>query len=269
MPINTCEPFPAYVELTESRYGRMFYPQHDEFVGRSFREYGQFSQGEVEIFTRFIQRGSIALDIGANIGAHTVPMAQLAGPNGLVVAFEPQPILHQILCANLAVNSIPNTMTYAMALGNNQGTCMIPVLDYSKPYNFGGLGMDQVTEGVAVPLGRLDDFLLERVDFIKLDVEGYEFQVLEGAAQTVDRCRPVMYVENDRKEKSAELIQCLLDMGYHLWWHVPPLFSPKNFKENSTNVFANLCSCNMLAIHRDQPPVTGLKPITAASDKFQ
>lgn len=266
MQTNTCQPFPPYVELTESRYGRMLYPQNDQYVGRSFKEYGQFSEGEVEIFTYFVKRGTIVLDVGANIGAHTVPLAQLTGPGGVVVAFEPQPVLHQILCANLVLNNIPNALTYAMALGNSQGTCQIPVLDYSKPYNFGGVSMDMVTEGEAVPLGKLDDFQLDRVDFIKLDVEGFESQVLEGAAETIERCRPVMYVENDREEKSAELIQRLFDMGYRLWWHAPPLFSPENFKANPENVFPRICSVNMLAMHRDQTLETDLRPITAAGD---
>jgi FkbM family methyltransferase len=267
MPINVCQPFPPFVELADCRYGQMLYPRNDQYVGRSFKEYGQFSQGEVEIFTRLVQRGAVVLDVGANIGAHTVPLAQLAGEGGAVVAFEPQPVLHRILCANLALNSVPNAVTYAMALGSSQGTCRIPILNYAEPYNFGGVSMDMAAEGEVVPMGRLDDFQLDRVDFVKLDVEGFESQVLEGAADTIARCRPVMYIENDREEKSAALIQRLLDMGYRLWWHTPPLFSPGNFKNNPENVFSNICSLNMLAIHRDQSPVSGLKPILAAQDR--
>ena len=267
MPNNTCQPFPSFIELTPSRYGRMFYPKNDQYVGGSFRDYGEFSEGEVQIFSNFVQRGAIVLDVGANIGAHTVPLAQLAGSEGMVVAFEPQPILHQILCANLAINSIPNVRTYAMALGSAQGSCKIPILDYAAPNNFGGISMDMVPDGEIVPLSTLDDFGLSRVDFIKLDVEGFESQVLEGAAATIDRCHPIMYVENDRKEKSAELIQRLFDMGYRLWWHTPPLFNPNNFKCNPENVFPRICSVNMLAMHRDQPFKTDLRPITTTGDK--
>jgi FkbM family methyltransferase len=262
-------PFPPFVELAECRYGRMLYPQHDQYVGSSFKEYGQFSQGEVDMFAYFVQPGSVVLDVGANIGAHTIPLAQLAGPAGAVVAFEPQPFLHRILCANLALNSIPNALTYAMALGNCEGTCHIPILDYSKPYNFGGVSMDLVTEGEAVPLGKLDDFQLDHVDFIKLDVEGFESQVIEGAAETINRCRPVMYIENDRMEKSPELIQRLFALGYKLWWHTPPIFSPDNFKGNPENIFPRICSQNMLAIHQDQTPVSGLTPILTPEDKLQ
>ena len=269
MPTNPFQSFPPFVELADCRYGRMLYPQHDQYVGRSFKEYGQFSQGEVEIFTYFLRPGAVVLDIGANIGAHTIPMAQLVGSGGVVVAFEPQPILHRILCANLVLNNIPNALTYAMALGSSQGTCQIPVLDYSQPNNFGGIGMDMVSEGEAVPMGRLDDFQLERVDFIKLDVEGFESEVLAGATETIQHCHPVMYIENDRAEKSAELIQRLFDLGYRLWWHLPPLFSPNNFKSNPENFFPGVVSINMIAVHQDQQLVTDLREITTPAATWQ
>jgi len=128
--------------------------------------------------------------------------------------------------------------------------------------------MDMVEEGEVVPLGKLDDFQLERVDFIKIDVEGFESKVLEGAAETIERCRPIMYIENDRADKSAELIQRLFNMGYRLWWHTPPLFSTDNFKGNAVNVFPGVASINMLAIHRDMRPVTGLKPILDPGDTW-
>jgi FkbM family methyltransferase len=247
----------------------MFYPRNDRYVGGSFRDYGEFSEGEVDLFAQLVPPGAIALDVGANIGAHTVPLAQLAGPTGFVVAFEPQPVLHQILCANLAVNSIPNVRTYAMALGHCQGTCRLPALDYTRPNNFGGVSMDLVAEGELVPLGTLDDFGLERVDFIKLDVEGFESRVLMGAAATIGRCRPIMYVENDREEKSAELIERLFGLGYRLWWHTPPLFNPDNFKGNPENAFPGVCSINMLAVHQERPFATDLRPVQTAEDRWR
>jgi len=263
------QPFPPFVELTESRYGPMLYPPRDQYVGRSFKEYGEFSQGELDIFVQILSPGAIVLDIGANIGAHTVPLAQLVGSGGVVVAFEPQPVLHQILCANLVLNSVPNVLTYPMALGNCEGECKIPVFDYSQAHNFGGISMDMVEEGESIPLGKLDSFQLDRVDFIKLDVEGFESKVLEGAANTIERCHPIMYIENDRAEKSAELIQRLFDMGYRLWWHATPLFSPDNFKGNKVNVFPRIGSINMVAIHRDsERKVEGLRPILTAEDTW-
>jgi FkbM family methyltransferase len=196
-------------------------------------------------------------------------MARLAGPGGAVVAFEPQPVLYRILCANLALNSIPNVLTYAMALGNAEGTCQLPVVDYSKNGNFGAMSMDMGGDGEMVPIGKLDEFQLERADFIKLDVEGFESRVLEGAIETIRRYHPVLYVENDRTEKSAELIQLLFDLGYRLWWHTPALYNPNNFKGNQENVFPNIGSINMLAVHRDRPLETNLRPVISVNDTWK
>ncbi len=269
VPPGPFQPFPVFSELTESRYGNMLYPPKDAFVGRSLKEYGQFNEGEVQLFTHFIAKESVVLDIGANIGAHTIPLAKLVGPGGVVVAFEPQPVLQQFLAANLIINSIPNVITYTMALGNREGECIIPELDYSLAGDFGGISVDMVAEGQAVPIGSLDAFELQRVDFIKLSAEGHESMILEGAIQTIERCQPIMYIKNNHQERSAELIQHLFDLGYRLWWHTPPLFSPNNFKGKKENAFPGIVSINMLAIHRDMRPIEGLRPILSATDTWR
>ncbi len=259
---------PPGTALADCRYGRMLYPAKDPRLGVSLKEYGQFYQGETDFLAQFIRQGAIVLDIGASIGVHSIPLAQMVGPAGVVVAFEPQAALHQILDANLRLNNIPNVLTYAMALGDREGECPFPVLDYSQALDFGAIGVDTVEEGEAVPMGRLDDFNLERVDFIKIDVEGFESKVLSGAAKTIAKCRPIMYIKNDRIEKSAELIQRLFDMGYRLWWHTPPLFSPDNFKGNRTDHFPRICSINMLAIHQEMRPIDGLKKVLTPQDTW-
>jgi len=265
--------FPPLVDQTEGRYGPMLYPPQDPLVGRSLKEYGQFCQGEIDLCTEFIRPGSVVLEAGAHIGAHTVPIAQLVGPGGVVVAFEPQPTLHRILCANLVLNSIPNTLTYPMALGSREGECLLPPLEGTQPTHAidtaTNAEADQAALGEAVPMGRLDDFHLDRVDFIRLDVDGSEADVLQGATQTIQRCHPILYVKNERTERSAALIQALFDLGYRLWWHAPPLFSPRNHKGSTHDVFPGRRAINMLAIHSGMRPVEGLKPILSPEDTWQ
>lgn len=242
--------FPGFVDLAETPHGLLMYPRGDRYVGRSLKEYGEFSAGELGIFEQIVAPGSVVLDIGANLGAHTVPLARLTGPSGVVVAFEPQRILFQILCGNLAMNSLTNVFAHPVALGRERGSCRIPFLDYGSELNFGGLEIDRSPEGETVSVVPLDQFRYPKVDVIKLDVEGFEQRVLEGAADTLDRCKPILYLENDRRERSADLIRHLFGLGYRLWWHTPPLFHADNFRKNPEDVFPGIVSVNMIAIHR-------------------
>jgi FkbM family methyltransferase len=240
----------------------MVYPARDEYVGRSLALYGEFSEGEAEVFRRLVGAGDAVVEAGANIGAHTVLLARLAGRDGAVLAFEPQPTLHQTLCANMALNNITNVMAERCGLGNRSQTLHIPVLDYGSRHNFGGLSLDLVEAGDPVPVKRLDSYGLKRCAFIKIDVEGMERQVLEGASGTVHATRPMMYVENDRRGNSPDLIRLLLSMDYTLWWHVTPLYSPGNFAGNQDNVFGGTVSINMLCAPNERAggvdPVLGL-----------
>jgi FkbM family methyltransferase len=252
----------------------MIYPARDEYVGRSLALYGEFSPGEADIFQALVSPRDIVVEVGANIGVHTVLLARLVGLAGAVLAFEPQPMLFQTLCANLALNSIFNVRTERFGLGNRTQTLYIPLLDYGSRQNFGGLSLDLVDDGIAVPVKRLDAFNIQHCSLIKIDVEGMEHQVIEGAANTIHTARPVLYVENDRKENSPELIRLLLSMDYLLWWHVTPLFKKGNFAGNDLNVFGGTVSINLLCIPSEKMSPKfdemvarmGMLPVAGAED---
>ena len=79
-----------------------------------------------------------------------------------------------------------------------------------------------------------------------------EIMALTGAQETISKFRPIMYVENDRKENSEALIRLIASFGYRMYWHLPPLFNPDNYNKNPENVFGNIVSENMLCFHRDK-----------------
>jgi FkbM family methyltransferase len=226
----------------------MVYNFHDMYVGRCLDLYAEFSEGEVELFKQILFPGNFAVEVGANIGGHTVFLAQAVWPTGSVLAFEPQRIVFQTLCGNLALNSISNVDARHAAVGNAPGEIVVPVLDYSRENNFGGLELGGYTNGERVPVITLDSLNLPNCDFLKVDAEGMEQAVLEGAAATIARCQPLMYVENDRTEKSAQLIRTIAAMGYNLYWHMPQLFQPNNYAGNPENVFGNIASFNMFCL---------------------
>jgi FkbM family methyltransferase len=258
--------FPSIFHARDCRYGRMLFPVQDMYVGRSLALYGEFSEGEAEIFRQLVSPGDMVVEVGANLGAHTVLLARLAGPEGAVLAFEPQPILFQVMCANLAMNNVVNVKAEQKGLGRRAGFAHIPILDYGSNTNFGGLSLELVTEGDRVPVQILDSYHLNACSFIKIDVEGMEQQVLEGAADTIFRLRPTLYVENDRKDKSHDLIELLLSMGYRLWWHTPPLFHADNFAGNPENVFGPIVSVNLLCIPAEREVNIALREVTGPDD---
>jgi len=115
-----------------------------------------------------------------------------------------------------------------------------------------------------VPLRTLDSCGLKSCHLIKIDVEGMELAVLEGAVAVLAEHKPLLYVENDRAENSKALIAWLLNRGYRLYWHVPPMFNAKNYFGESQNVFGNILSINMLCIPASiAVSVEGLHEITS------
>lgn len=252
------------------RHGTMLYLTTDRYVGGSLDLYGEFSEGETSLFAQVIRPGMTVADIGANMGAHTIYFARAVGAAGRVVAFEPQRVIHQILCANVMLNALPNVFAHQACVGREPGTVLVPPLNYGSDNNFGGLALGAFTAGEAVPQRTLDSLALDGCDFVKIDVEGMEAEVLEGGRETLARHRPLLYVENDREAKSAPLIALLFELGYRLYWHLPPLFNRANFFGSEKNIFGNVVSVNMIAVPKSaNVALNGFREITSAADRWQ
>jgi len=254
--------------LKKTRYGLMLYNVNDLFVGRSLDIYGEFSEAEVELFRQIVRPGATVVDVGANIGAHTLFFAGTVGKTGLVLAFEPQRVVFQMLCANMALNDIRNVHCFQMALGSKAGQAYIPIPDYDTQGNFGGLSLNEEKgAGEEVMIMTLDAINFPRLDFVKIDVEGQEAEVIRGAVQNIARHKPLLYVENDRRERSPALISLIQSLGYDLYWHLPPLFNPQNFFGNKDNVFAHKRSGNVLCVHQSMnADISGLRRIESPQD---
>ena len=101
--------------LKTCRHGEMIFNVHDQHIGRSLDLYGEWAESELELLGLFIKPGDLVVDVGANIGTHTVFFAQRAGAAGQVYALEPQRIVFQSLCANLALNGLLNVRAFHAA----------------------------------------------------------------------------------------------------------------------------------------------------------
>jgi FkbM family methyltransferase len=246
---------PPPYRLVQTRHGPMLANPNDFYVGRALCDYGEYGEMELQLLSQILVRPGAIVEVGANIGALTVPLARIAASQGRgMTVFEPQPVIFQNLCANIALNGIMGMRAWPWACAAQAGTVYFLIPDYGANGNFGGISMvaDSGQGKFPVPCMRLQDAMQgEPVGLLKIDVEGMEIEVLKGATDLLAASRPVLYVENDRLDRSQALIEWLWEAGYRLWWHIPRLFNPDNYRGVAENIYGNVASFNMLCLPRE------------------
>ncbi len=154
----------------------------------------QYEQRTISTLRRYVQPGWTVLDIGANIGALTLPLAGLVGSSGTVFAFEPTDFAYPKLLRNVSLNAYANIRAVKLALSNENAAQQRISFRATWPTN----GKPAVKD-CYVDFRRLDDWLREfqvlHVDLIKLDVDGYEYMVLDGAREMLAQSRPILAME--------------------------------------------------------------------------
>jgi FkbM family methyltransferase len=244
------------LKLKTTVYGDMIYLPHDQYVGKALDMYGEYGAGEVEFFRYIAQyMPGDAIDAGANMGAHTAVFSALFSH---VYAFEPQAVIYRLLRANTALYS--NVTTYRAALGNEEGFIHLPQLNYAVSNNYGGMGKymewDRKNQAHEVVQQRMIDKIdairaADKISLIKIDVEGMESEVIEGAMAIIDKHRPALYVENDKPKKSSQLLNLIYNLDYQAWWHITPLFNENNFYKQPENAYKDLCSFNLICVPKE------------------
>jgi FkbM family methyltransferase len=259
----------GFNRITRTRQGLVLYNHHEQLIGRSIDRYGEFLAGKADLFRQVVRPGWTVVEAGPNIGAHTLVLSQQVGPAGKVYAFEPQRIVFQTLCANLALNSIANVYARCEAVGQRTGGILVPTLNHGSEISVGGLSLGG-KPGEAAPIVAIDSLELPQCQFLKIDVKGTELSVLKGAARTIERLRPILYVENVQSERAPPLIEYLFSLGYQLFWHLSPLYRRDNFYRNAVNDFGQTVSINMLGIHSSiATNITGLKKIESPQSDWR
>lgn len=249
----------------QCRHGDFIYHSEDRFLGTSLRIYGEWSEDEVLMYDAFLKPTDVAIEVGANIGALTIPLSRRCKQ---VLAFEPQPQSYELLRLNLENNGITNVDIFPVAVGAKDEVVNIPTLKEIDIAHgvIGDYGGAEVGSGSCLVdqrcLDNMNEFDEIKIDFMKMDCEGMELDVLKGAERLIARDWPLLYVENESNpmrrrdsplrhslENSKSLVGWLVDRGYHCYWHRPPLYRENNFNHYSDNIFGNSVSTNMICFH--------------------
>jgi FkbM family methyltransferase len=204
-------------------YGLTFlFPQGDSNIGGSLRSYGEFARPEAEFISEHLD-GTL-IDVGANIGAIALPVAA-KHPRRRVIAVEGHRGLAGVLAANAINNQLHNVDVIHAAMGPQSGLVQFPTPPLNKRGNFGGLSLIQ-PEGVmeTVRVCSLDEIATEDTRFVKIDVEGYEPEVLAGAKRLIEEVRPTWLFEVTRRnpDPGRRSMAALRAAGYRLFWFWAP-----------------------------------------------
>ncbi|MBB7735352.1 FkbM family methyltransferase, partial [Escherichia coli] len=126
--------------VKELKWGKFILLRGD-MISNYASNYGEWCEVEVELYRTLLSENSNIIEIGANIGLHTIPLSRICS-KGKVICFEPQPPIFNMLCGNLALNNILNVIPYNKAVGNACGIIEIPVSSYDKPWNYGSFSIE-------------------------------------------------------------------------------------------------------------------------------
>lgn len=171
--------------------------------------------------------GTDVIEVGSNNGHFTIEFAELVGNKGRVFAFEPQRIIFQQLCCNLFLNGIDNVLAHQIAIGNEIGIVKFEYADYffTGLVNFGDVSVynEQKSKHKTfeeVKSDKLDSFDFNEVKVIKIDVQGYEPNVIEGAVKTIEKYKPYIFIEIEEEclvkfgSSEKDLIKKIEELGY-------------------------------------------------------
>lgn len=216
------------------------------WIGAKIIYTGNYEPALKKVFRSVIKKGDRVLDVGANIGFHTLYFAELVGEDGKVTAFEPVPNNFAALNANLKLNNFQNIETKNIALSNKQEKLHIAADENSQ--NPGAYNLFDLSGDIVIDCFLGDNIIgNDKVDVIKIDVEGYESFVIDGLLQTIKKNRPTIIFEFDKfyHQKTGRpndyIFSILQELNYR-FMHV--------YKDGPKPIahFNNLQSGNILAI---------------------
>ena len=209
--------------VISSNYGPIIININDQYIGKSISQNGYWAIEDINLIIKLLDhqikklsRNIIFYDVGANIGTHSLAIGKYFSDQIKIRAFEAQRIIYNMLCGTMAINGLTNVFCHHLAISNSD----ISEIEFSLPNynlfnNFGGLELITAKNtdnqnmsksgSEFVKVITLDSFS-ERVDFIKMDIEGMEDKAIEGVKETIDKHRPICFFEVAKTNSEAILV---------------------------------------------------------------
>ena len=216
------------LHLTETKYGKFIVPTDDPTIGRSLDLYGEYCQSEIDLLKNLVKPNSWFIDIGANIGTHTIP---LSFECQRVLAFEPDIENYTLLGKNVSgLCTEKNNVTLTHLAIGSESKKVDTEFDYGKT---------TIKDGDTVMMAPLDMLNLPQIDVVKIDVEGKELDVLVGMRTTLTTFKPDLLIEMQNTETYADTFDFLQSVNYKMYWFPVATYNHNNQKNNKENVFGN------------------------------
>lgn len=219
---------PGLSAVTETPVGILQYLPDDAETGLALGWYGEYLQPQLDLLARLIPAGATVLEVEAGVGAHALGLATVLGPSGHLFLCESRPVVRRILRQNLAANRIGNVTLLRGAVG--------------------GPGEADLQTAPAAVRETVDELQLERLDGLKLGAGAGAQEVLDGAAATLWRLRPWLFVAATDGTQIHMLCQRAREFGYRCWRHETPRLNAANFNRRSDDRYAGRTALALLAL---------------------
>lgn len=255
------------MSIVVTQYGKMRIIDADKVVSHALGLYGEWAMDELDLLGQIISPGMRVLDVGAFIGTHSLAFSQFVGEKGRVYAFEPRKEIYAILSENLLLNNCENVTALNIGLAEIEKDLVLQSIDLNEMVNFGGLSIDaEVTllnsATYKIHVSTIDGLGIGKIDVIKLDVEGMERSVLDGATETILRDRPIVFCECNSLSSGNEVLTFCQAREYDTYGFLASAYNPNNFNAITENIFGMAKELALLLVPRENTA----KIISAISD---
>lgn len=213
--------------VAETRIGALQYLPDELLAGDSLRWYGEVLQPQLELLEKLVRPGATVIEIGSGIGAHAIPIAKMVGDGGQLLCYESRPVQRQILRQNL---------------GAHRASCVTLMRQHAA----GSMLGDQAS--IAGPSQSIDDLQLDRLGLLKVSAGSASMDVLAGAAATLWRLRPWLFIAAEREPSLNAVAARAREYGYRTWRMETAWFNPGNFNRRHADIFEGRVALTLVAV---------------------